>query len=103
VETQDVADTFVTAALNASVSPAKTLWTFSSWEGNYSRLVYSTCGEELSDRAQKIIVKSGAANSAGNRVVRLFYGDGYSQAGKFNIPHRPGGYLKHPKHIDTDP
>ncbi|KAL8791962.1 MAG: hypothetical protein Q9195_005451 [Heterodermia aff. obscurata] len=85
IQSQDVSDTFVTSALDTSVSPDKTLWTFSTWKNGYSSLVYSTCEESLSERAQKTIVKCGATSSTANRVIRLFYGEKYSKSAYIRI------------------
>lgn len=68
------------------MSPAKTLWTFSTWKRGYSSLVYSTYHESLSERAQKTIVKCGATSSTRNRVIRLFYGEKYSKSGTLINP-----------------
>ncbi|KAI1454127.1 hypothetical protein F4805DRAFT_469599 [Annulohypoxylon moriforme] len=85
IEEKDPSEIFVTSALDTSVSPAKTLWTFSSWKKGYSSLAYSTCNESLSERAQKTIVKRDATGSTANRVIRLFYGEKYSKPGYIRI------------------
>ncbi|KAI0490237.1 hypothetical protein F4859DRAFT_520057 [Xylaria cf. heliscus] len=85
VQTRDVSDTFVTSALDTSVSPANTVWTFSMWKSGYSKLIYSTCRESVSERAQKTIVQCGSTGSKENRVIRLFYGKSYSKSGYIRI------------------
>ncbi|RSL48466.1 hypothetical protein CEP54_012909 [Fusarium duplospermum] len=86
ISSQDVSDTFVTTALDTSTIPARTLWTFSKWKNTYSKLVYSTYNEHLSEKAQTTLVKSGATTSATNRVIRLFYGKEYSRPARlFNF------------------